>query len=184
MSFSWSFSLRWDWFKTQKVFRNVTNTSECFVSELPTVGLIAPLSLLSQKFIKISVFDYNFLSCTETCITNIPVHTNKNTSGSDKENVTVFVRGSWRGSWVKLSGVKVTEASDSLCRGGWWRWPVGGQGPREAAHFAQRDSDSNSSWTEQRVSCGGSRVSARPLNHYLTVVNSRKSWTFPCINRV
>lgn len=96
------------------------------------------------------------------------MHANKNMARPNKEDVTVFVLGSSQGSQVILSEVKVTEASlpsDSLCRGGSWRWTVGEWEPKKVAHFKQQGS-ATLALHGQSSSVVVAEVS-RPLNHYV-----------------
>lgn len=115
-------SLELAWLKGDKRFWGMSVIIlNIFLSGMQSKPPAASLSPLSHKYIQNSVFYYNFLACVWTCTTHIPVLSNKNTPGPNKENVTVFVLGSWQGSQVTLSEVKVTEAalpSDSFCRGG------------------------------------------------------------------
>ncbi len=99
--------------------------------------------------------------------------------GPNKEDVTGFVLGSSQGSQVILSEVEVTEASlqsDSLPGGGGHEGEWLGSRSIKETHFKQQDSQTLTlHGGSSRFHVVVAEVSARPLNHYVTLVNSTKS---------
>lgn len=122
-------------------------------SESPVVCLIVSLPHISHKYIQVSVFLYNFLSCSQTHTTHFNVHANKDQRAQVKKKKTSqSLFWSWlrvrRSDHQRLKSLRHHCAW--LC---WWRrsrrWTGGEWKSIKEAHFeAAGRPDSGSAWIE------------------------------------